>query len=441
MSGILLVAEQANPEWVSGPLIGWQVYRELAHRGPCHLVTQVRNRPALERAGLTEGVEFTAIDNEALASPMHRFGELLSSLIGGGEALQTALSILPYYRFEQLVWRRFRDELKSGRYHLLHRVTPVSPVYPCLLASRCNELRVPFVIGPLNGGLPWPPGFEDRRWRQRDLLSYARDAYRLLPYSRSWREHSSACIIGSKETWLTEVGPGAENCIYIPENAVDSTVFPNRPRRTPGTPLKIVFVGRLVPFKGADILLEAARALVDEGRVEITLIGSGPEEERLRAMASECKPGGVRFLGWRPHHEIHEYLADSDLFVFPSVREFGGAVVLEAMAMGVPPVVIRYGGPAEFVTDETGYLVELGSKGQLVERLKNRLAGICQNPGELVAKGYAAKDRVERFFTWQAKVDQFQAVYEWVQKRSGTIPNFGQPMGCGEGSYLRPERA
>ena len=73
-------------------------------------------------------------------------------------------------------------------------------------------------------------------------------------------------------------------------------------------------------------------------------------------------PAAIRFTGTVPHSDVQQYFAASDLFVFPSIREFGGAVVLEAMAMGAVPLIVNYGGPAELVTDETGIRLDIGPR-------------------------------------------------------------------------------
>lgn len=426
---VLLIAESANPEWVSVPLEGWAHSRALSRRVEAHVVTQVRNREAFLRAGVDEDA-FTSIDNEYIAKPLWRIGSLLRGGSNKGWTTLMAFKSLEYRSFERLAWRRFGAEIHAGRYDVVHRLTPLSPTIPSRLATWCKRARVPFVIGPLNGGVPWPKGFDGARRREREWLSYVRSAHRLMPGYRSTRRDAAALVIGSRDTWHQMPERYRERCVYVPENAIDPKLFDLStplPARAPG-PLRIAFLGRLVPYKGADMLLHATAGLVRAGKASVDLIGDGPERQNLeRIVADEGLGGGVTFAGWLAHDQVAARLRNADVFGFPSVREFGGAVVLEAMALGVVPVVLDYGGPGELVSPATGFAIPMANRTELVARLRSIMEDLACNIDRLAALRAAGRDRVRRHFTWDAKAGQIIQIYEWVLGRSPK-PDFGMPL-------------
>jgi len=167
---VLLIAEAANPEWVSVPLIGWALSNAIARVCEAHLVTHVRNRNAIVRAGLVEGRDFTAIDSERVAAPIYRLASLIRGGKGVGWTSVTALSALSYYYFEHLVWKQFGNAIRRHEYDIVHRITPLSPTTPSILARRCAATSTAFVLGPLNGGVPWPKQFDAARRRERDAI-------------------------------------------------------------------------------------------------------------------------------------------------------------------------------------------------------------------------------------------------------------------------------
>ncbi|HET8706561.1 MAG TPA: hypothetical protein VFM46_09695, partial [Pseudomonadales bacterium] len=216
---VLVIAEAANPEWPSVPLVGWSHYEALSKVADVHLVTQVRNRDALLRAGLKEGEDFTAIDTEKLAAPLYKFAALLRGGTDKGWTIDTAIAAISYYYFEHLVWKTFFANRSQCDFNIVHRITPLSPTTPSIIAKKLHAISIPFVVGPLNGGVPWPKEFQTAQHKEKEWLSYIRDAYKLMPGFRDTREYAKAILIGSKDTLQQLDRKYHSKAIYMPENA------------------------------------------------------------------------------------------------------------------------------------------------------------------------------------------------------------------------------
>ena len=425
---VLVIAEAANPEWVSVPLVGFHLTRSLREVADVHLVTHLRNRAALLRAGWVEQVDFTCIDNEGLARPLWRLAERLRGGQGVGWTTLAALAWPSYWLFEQLLWQALGARIRAREWDLVHRVTPLSPTLPSPVAARLRKTGIPFILGPLNGGTPWPSQFGKARRAEREWLSYVRGAYRMLPGYASTRDAAAALVIASRSTWAELPARWHEHAVYVPENGIDLARFRPRPPRPVKPPLRVVFVGRLVPYKGADMLVEAAAPATRAGDLRLDIVGDGPQMSELRAQVDRLGVArSVTFHGWQGQDRVAELLRASDLFAFPSIREFGGGAVLEAMACALPPLVVDYGGPGELVTADAGYAVALSGRAGIVQSLQDVLGRILANPHELACKGQAARSRVERHFTWAKKAEQLHAVYDWTLGRARK-PDFGMPF-------------
>lgn len=426
----LLVAEQCDPDAVSVPLEGWSHTQAVAALPDVAAVvaTQIRGKDRI-LARAADPSRFTFLDSEPLARPLWRAAQVLRGGAGKGWTTVTALSAIPYAYFERLLWRRFGPAIARGEFDVVHRVTPLSPTIGSRIAVGCKRRDVPFVVGPLNGGVPWPPGWDGVRRREREWLSYVRGAYRCFPSHRWTRDSAAALIVGSRATLALEASRYHSKCVYIPENGIDPARFDRPVLRDPPVPMRVAFVGRLVPYKCADVLVEAAAPLLNDGAIILDLIGDGPERPRIEALVRDLGVShGLEMAGWVAHEQLADRLGRSHVFAFPSVREFGGAVVVEAMALGLVPVVVDYGGPAEIVSPATGVTLPLGPRAEMVLRLRGALERLARAPRQVEEMGRAARTRVLRSFTWDAKARQVLEVYRWVTGARPDKPDFGMPI-------------
>ena len=429
---VLVIADSCNPEWESVPLVGWSHYHALTELVDVHLLTRNWNRAALNRAGLIEGHDYTAFNTDWLIDPVSNLVRKISGP-SKGYAMLTALTTPAYLVMEQQIWWRFRKALRAGEYDVVHRITPLSAPVPSPLAARCRRLGIPFVLGPMNGGLPWPKEFPTLQRQEGEFLSRLRDLYRIVPGYRATRNAAAAIMVGGRSA-MTDLPPKWRGkAIYVPENGIDPARFPRHAGRPADSyrhrPLRAVFLGRLVPFKGCDMLIEAAAPLLLAGQMTLEIIGFGPERERLDAMVAERGLGKfVTFAGKLSHFDLADRLKQADVLTFPSVHEFGGAVVLEAMAVGVVPVVVDYGGPAELVSLASGYLLPMAPREGVISSLRSTLEAIIAEPGQLADKSRRGIERAFGLFAWPAKARQTFEVYRWVLGWRQDKPDMGLPF-------------
>jgi len=420
---VLIIAEAANPEWVSVPLVGWSLAKALTKLTDAHIVTQIRNRDAFLKAGMIEGQDFTAIDSEKFARPLWKLGNKLRMGEGKGWTMLQAVSAMSYPYFERLIWQKFRADIEGGKYDIVHRITPLSPTISSPIAARCASAGVPFIMGPLNGGVPWPKSFDAERRQEREWLSYVRGVYKALPGRKRTLKHTAAILVGSRHTQSEIPNKMQNKCIYIPENAIDPTRF-SQVSKPAKSALRACFIGRMVPYKGPDMLLEAALPLLKAGHLEIDMIGDGPMLSQLKSIVSDCADK-VHFYGWCAHEKVQDIAVNCQLFAFPSIREFGGGVVLEAMALGLTPLIVDYAGPSELVTERTGFKVPIGTRAEIVSGFRSQLEKIVENPDMLSKTSAASRKHVQQYFTWDKKAEQVLQVYDWVLT-GGNKPEFFQ---------------
>jgi glycosyltransferase involved in cell wall biosynthesis len=282
------------------------------------------------------------------------------------------------------------------------------------------------VIGPLNGGLPWPSGFSQLE-NQKEWISNFRNLYRYLPFARSTYRHAAAIIAASSQTYAEFVAY-SDKLFFVPEPGIASSLCSRDSRnRDENAKYELVFVGGLVPRKACDLALRAAAPILRRDLARFTVIGDGPERKRLEELVRSLGvEKAVVFSGWLSHAEVLRHLRSADIFIFPSLRDNGAGVVFEALASGAVPVVADFGGPGDIVHPDGGYKVALTSENDIVVQMERALAELVHDRKlleRLRQQGLAyARERL----TWDAKAQDTTRVLHWVLQQ-GPKPHFAPP--------------
>ena len=202
---------------------------------------------------------------------------------------------------------------------------------------------------------------------------------------------------GIKDSIQSVAGSDTLSLSIVP-NPVDMGEFtPSSPSEAHTGPLRLLFVGHLLPRKGVDLLISALKRITDDGTdAELVVIGAGLEMDRLRKQAESLGLAArVQFLGARPHEEMASHYSASDVFVLPSYAESFGVVVVEALASGKPVVATRSGGPEHIIDDTVGMLVDPGDSDGLADAIlsvADRLdTFIPENLAEFARSRYSMK--------------------------------------------------
>lgn len=411
---VLVLAEQCNPLWPSLPIVGYKYALALARHCDVRIVTQVRNKPAIVEDG-RELDKFDFLDTEYIAAPMERFSQFLR---GGDQVAWSTnmmMAYLPYLAFERDVWKRYRKEIESGAYDLIHRITPMSPTLPSYIAGRG---KVPFVIGPLNGNLDWPRAFTQEQKRERETLRKLRNFYKYMPFARRTYTKAAAVLAAFRHTVNDVSWTPPERIVSFPEIGFDPEVFPaDRPRAPFSGPGEKVFLyaGRLVPYKVPEVVV---RAFIGDERLRhhrLRIIGDGPERPRIEAMVKEAgAEDRVSFEGVKPQAQVAQAMRECDAFVFPSIRELGAGVVIEAMASGILCIVTDYGAPGDLVAEGRGVAIPLAPLDDLVTSCRKAMLAALDQPDRHAGLAKAGQDHALQNYTWDAKARRTVEIYQAV---------------------------
>jgi glycosyltransferase involved in cell wall biosynthesis len=396
---VLMSAYACEPGRGSEPEVGWQWSLQMARFHDVTVVTRANNQPVIEKA-LAEH-----------AGP--RPGFIYYDLPAWGLWLKrNGLPIALYYFLWHAGVRRHLGP-RLAEFDLIHHVTFNSFRQPGFWWF-CPR---PVVLGPLGGGLVCP-------WRFLPTFGWklVPEAFRslsvigsgLLPHVHVCFNCAARILVANQDTLRRIPKRYHSRITSLLETGIPSHQV-QRPRETvSGGPVKFIWVSRLEKIKAGALAIEAfAHALKCEPNLRLSIVGDGPDAAHVKAAATRLGVGdSIQWHGRVAKDDIPRLLCEHDVFVFTSVRDTSGNVLLEAMAAGLPAITLRHHGAAEIASEETALRIPPGGFHETATALGEAMLRLARSPESRARLGNAGRERVLRVYTWERKGELMDAVYQ-----------------------------
>ena len=400
---VLLSAYSCLPNAGSEPGIGWNWACAIAAAGHDVVVaTRAVNRKTIE----------AACASQSITNPRFLFHDLPL-------AVQKVYK-LPFGNYIYYCLWQYTVAKKAARSHLQEHFDRVQHITwgSFRLPSFMGRLGIPFIFGPVAGGEDTPKelrsglGLRGRVWDFLRRLSNS--VLTRAPLMSTTYSQATEIVATSRETLQEIPAPFRQKvrvqlAVGIDSESLRSALSARRiPRLTAGqTSLRLLFVGRLLPWKGLHLGLKSLAMLGPDAKdIHFTIVGSGSDESRLKHLARSLGvEDHVTWVPWMNRQKLIQLYSDFDLFLFPSLHDSGGLAVLESMSLGLPVICLDLGGPGISVDNTCGRVISTAgqNEGQVTRAIAQFLRHALADPGLVTRLSHGARRRASAL-TWEANV-------------------------------------
>ena len=397
---VLMIAYGCDPHGGGEHWLGWGWAEQAARTCEVDLVTTPRAREAI----LTRGSEL-GITPHFVQTPT---------------AVRVMSESLNVNWWRKLAWQkqvlRLASQLHAQkRFQLVHQTTFHTFRVPFLAAG----LGIPSVWGPIAGGERVPKSFEHYLGTARHGEAARNIINRLwLNFPSVRRSLEKATMIFTSNRVTKEFLPSRSHhkCRIVPPNALRPTdetfTRPEARGQSADSTFKLLYVGNCVPTRALPIAFDA---LQKSGMTnfQFSIIGDGPAIPAWRNRVFELNlQTKVKFVGRVPHSELATWYAESDLLVFPALRDSGGSALLEAMSRFVPVICLDWAGPGEMVDSNSGVKIPVQDPQTTVSAFATELKSLANDPQRRATLAQGGRDRALSLFRWESKRKVLEETYQ-----------------------------
>jgi glycosyltransferase involved in cell wall biosynthesis len=402
---LLLLAHSCNPEIGSEPGLGWNRALQAAKVLPTWVICdEAYNRAAIERYigrnGPIPNLEFVYV-------PPSRTEEFLQRFPG--------MFYPSYNLWHRRAFQIARQLHNRLRFDLIHQLNLCGFREPGYLW----KLDAPFLWGPIGGAQNYPSRFLTSAGvagAVSELIRSALNTWQLRTDRRvGLAARKARVLLAANSTNARQIAKRRRTAAQVMVETGVHLVPDQQPHDFHHDgPLRILWSGVFEHRKALHLLLHALAALPEDVKYELHILGRGPLEKRWRQIAQTL---GVdrhcRWLGWLDQPDALREYAWADAFVFTSLRDTTGNVVLESFAAGTPVLCLDHQGMADIVNEHCGVKLPVTNPREVVKGLRDTLLLWHNDRDELERLSRGALQRAE-YYSWETQGRRMAAIYREI---------------------------
>ena len=405
---VLMSAYACEPNKGSEPGVGWNWAIQMANWNEVYVITRSNNKDVIEaylKRNPVEHLHFYYHDCSALKRKLKKLPN----------------GIFIYYKMWQKEILPLASRIiEQEKIDLIHHVTFNEFRTP----GELYKLSCPFIWGPIGGGQFYNPVFKNAYFSQKDLLKERmRNIINIfyLKFSTNIRNavrDAAAILVADQST--ESIMPNTRRYIRLLETGYNldrngTKKYDVSYEHSPlDHPINLLWVGGIWPRKGLKILLDA----LNESEFydyKLKIVGEGEDKNKCEKLVKQYGlEDKIVFLGKLSYEMVNSLYDDADVFLFTSLRDTSGNVVLEAMSHGLPVICINHHGVGEMVTDFTGIRIEPESYEKVKNGFKSAIEKYYEMPKLMKLHGEAGRQRIEENYSWEHNAEIMRQIYDRI---------------------------
>lgn len=396
----LVSAYGCEPNKGSEPGIGWQWSLQLVKFGEVHIITRKNNKEVISKTLSTMPKEISS----KLFFYYYDTNKFIKSIKKGDN------NLYPYYFCWQI-----------GAYRLAKRISRDISFDYCFaltfgsiwMPTFMYKLNIPFVWGPIGGGEAIPDEYFQLIGKKSALIQRIRkvmmktvsinpliirplkkskiviartdDTVKVIP--QKYRNKVKTCLETSID--LREIQPKEYKINNINEGKIS-----------------FIYTGRLINIKGIELIILAIPNLINKDKVKLILVGDGPQKKYLQDLSEKLNIlNNVYFTGKISRPNLLNLLRQSDVFIFPSLKEGGSWALMEGMGASLPVICLDSSG-MHIITDETCAIrIPVQGIDDTIKAYTEAMDKLIKNKDMRIKMGNNSRRRIEQEFNWNKKGD------------------------------------